>query len=99
MIANHPIYRHNYSYHIRGDISPLKWLSDPALLIYFITRCQYGVGIHHDVLSAYGKSSYYFHTELEEDFFNVFRVCTNFLSFLKKQTFFKFVIGIYDLDC
>ena len=23
MIANHPIYGHNYSYHIRGDRSPL----------------------------------------------------------------------------
>ena len=27
MIVNHPIYGHNYSYHIRGDRSPLKWLN------------------------------------------------------------------------
>ena len=25
MIANHPIYGHNYSYHKRGDRSPLIW--------------------------------------------------------------------------
>ena len=24
MIANHPIYGHNYSYHIKGDRSPLS---------------------------------------------------------------------------
>ena len=34
MIANHPLWGHNYSYHIRGDRSPLTserptWLCDP----------------------------------------------------------------------
>ena len=30
MIANHPIYGHNYSYHIKGDRSPLKWRNSEA---------------------------------------------------------------------
>ena len=30
MIANHPIQEHNYSYHIRGDISPLTMQAAPT---------------------------------------------------------------------
>ena len=37
MIANHPIKGHNYSYHIRGDRSPLSLVSSS-----FCRRLQYG---------------------------------------------------------
>ena len=44
MIANHPIYGHNYSYHIRGDRSPLNeneyldagWVQKPLHLFFVI---------------------------------------------------------------